>query len=190
MVLSETWDLSLMPRKTKRLSGSDSVETSRRKSAPSYWLYRTKQPCEVPPWQRGHLAPETCLDLFDAKRTLLGAEQEQWLFDQAIRCCLEHPGQLVAQLRQKTKAGEPAFCTDAGMATAAHSRCHRSEPPAQSCLHRRRYPFVLGHRPSPNCRVRGAIQIGTAPIRARTRFGNLPNKPLQISGQIPGGLGA
>ena len=31
-----------MPRKTKRLSGSDSVETSRRKSAPSYWLFKTE----------------------------------------------------------------------------------------------------------------------------------------------------
>jgi len=31
-----------MPRKTKILSGSDSVETSRRKSGPSYWLLKTE----------------------------------------------------------------------------------------------------------------------------------------------------
>jgi predicted RNA-binding protein with PUA-like domain len=31
-----------MPRKTKTLSGSDSVETSRRKSGPSYWLLKSE----------------------------------------------------------------------------------------------------------------------------------------------------
>jgi predicted RNA-binding protein with PUA-like domain len=31
-----------MPRKTKTLSGSDSVETSHRKSGPSYWLFKTE----------------------------------------------------------------------------------------------------------------------------------------------------
>lgn len=31
-----------MPRKTKTLSGSDSVESSRRKSGPSYWLFKTE----------------------------------------------------------------------------------------------------------------------------------------------------
>jgi predicted RNA-binding protein with PUA-like domain len=31
-----------MPRKTKTLSGSDSVDASRRKSGPSYWLFKTE----------------------------------------------------------------------------------------------------------------------------------------------------
>ena len=31
-----------MPRTTKRVSGSDSVETSRRKSGPSYWLFKVE----------------------------------------------------------------------------------------------------------------------------------------------------
>jgi len=31
-----------MPRKTKTLSGSDSVHASRRKSGPSYWLFKTE----------------------------------------------------------------------------------------------------------------------------------------------------
>ena len=50
MVLPEAWDLSLMPRKAKRFSGSDSVETSRRKSAPSYWLFKTEP--ETHSWER------------------------------------------------------------------------------------------------------------------------------------------
>jgi predicted RNA-binding protein with PUA-like domain len=39
-----------MPRKAKRFSGSDSVETSRRKSAPSYWLFKTEP--ETHSWER------------------------------------------------------------------------------------------------------------------------------------------
>jgi len=31
-----------MPRKTKTLSGSDSVESSRRNSGPSYWLFKSE----------------------------------------------------------------------------------------------------------------------------------------------------
>ena len=31
-----------MPRKTKTLSGSDSIDASRRKSGPSYWLFKTE----------------------------------------------------------------------------------------------------------------------------------------------------
>jgi hypothetical protein len=31
-----------MPRKTKTLSGSDNVETSRGKSGPAYWLFKTE----------------------------------------------------------------------------------------------------------------------------------------------------
>jgi alkaline phosphatase D len=85
--------------------------------------YRNKQPCEVPPWRRGHLAPETCPDLFDAKRTMLGVEQEQCLFDGFKRSDaawnILAQGQLVAQLRQKTKAGEPVTGPMAGMAIPA-----------------------------------------------------------------------
>jgi alkaline phosphatase D len=78
--------------------------------------YRTKQPCEAPPWRGGHLAPDSCPDFTDPKRTLLGADQERWLFDgfrasDAIWNVLAQ-GQLVAKLRQKTRSGEPASWTD------------------------------------------------------------------------------
>src|SRR5262245_25128362 len=34
--------------------------------------YRSKQPCEVPPWRRGHVAPASCSERVDEARTLLG----------------------------------------------------------------------------------------------------------------------
>src|SRR5262245_31211766 len=78
--------------------------------------YRTKQPCEAPPWRRGHLAPETCPDLFEPNRTMLGVEQEEWLLEGFKQSNTQWnvlgQGQLVAQLRQRTKSGEPAFWTD------------------------------------------------------------------------------
>jgi alkaline phosphatase D len=78
--------------------------------------YRAKQPCEIPPWRRGHLAPESCVELFDPRRSLLGAEQERWLFDgfkqNDTAWNIIAQQQLVARLRQKTESGEPGYWTD------------------------------------------------------------------------------
>ena len=78
--------------------------------------YRSKQPCEVPPSRRGHVAPSSCTERLDAQRTLLGEEQEKWLFDGFKRADTAWnvlaQGQLMAQLRQKSRAGEVGFWTD------------------------------------------------------------------------------
>jgi alkaline phosphatase D len=78
--------------------------------------YRTKQPCEMPPLRRGHVAPESCTERVDAERTLLGAEQETWLFDgfkhsdAAWNVIAQQ--QLVAQLRQQDPNGASGYWTD------------------------------------------------------------------------------
>jgi alkaline phosphatase D len=78
--------------------------------------YRTKQPCEVPPSRRGHVAPGSCAERLDPKRTLLGAEQEQWLFDgfkqSNTAWNIIAQEQLVAQLGQKNPDGTTGFWTD------------------------------------------------------------------------------
>jgi hypothetical protein len=52
-----------MPRKTKTLSGSDSVEMSRRKSGPSYWLFKVE-----PAYARdGSTHPPTSLPALQAQ---------------------------------------------------------------------------------------------------------------------------
>jgi alkaline phosphatase D len=70
----------------------------------------------MPPSRRGRVAPATCSDFGDPQRTLLGHEQEQWLFDGFKRSetawNIVAQGQLVAQLRQKTRVGEPGHWTD------------------------------------------------------------------------------
>jgi alkaline phosphatase D len=76
--------------------------------------YRSKQPCESPPSRRGHVA--SCSERFEPQRTLLGDEQERWLFESFKRGEADWnvlaQGQLVAQLRQKTGDGEVGFWTD------------------------------------------------------------------------------
>jgi alkaline phosphatase D len=78
--------------------------------------YRSKQPCEVPPWRRGHVAQDSCSERLDPKRTLLGYEQEQWLIEGLQRAetawNVVAQGQLVAQLRQKNRVGEVGYWTD------------------------------------------------------------------------------
>jgi alkaline phosphatase D len=78
--------------------------------------YRNKQPCELPPLRRGHVAPDSCVERGDRNRTLLGAEQEQWLFDgfkqSSTSWNIIAQEQLVAQLRQKDRAGESGHWTD------------------------------------------------------------------------------
>ena len=78
--------------------------------------YRSKQPCEVPPRRGGHVAPDSCAERVDPNRTLLGAEQEQWLFDGLKQSDASWniiaQEQLVAQLRQKDREGEAGYWTD------------------------------------------------------------------------------
>jgi alkaline phosphatase D len=78
--------------------------------------YRTKQPCELPNYRGGHVAPDSCTERVDPARTYLGAEQEQWLFDGFNRSGsawnVIAQEQLVAQLREKDRAGVPGHWTD------------------------------------------------------------------------------
>lgn len=71
--------------------------------------YRSKQPCALEQSRRGHVAPDSCAELGDESRTLLGFEQERWLFEgfktsNAAWNVLAQ-GQLVASLRQKGSDG-------------------------------------------------------------------------------------
>ena len=43
--------------------------------------YRTQQPCPTPDSRRGHVAPLSCPDLEAADRTMLGFEQERWMYE-------------------------------------------------------------------------------------------------------------
>jgi alkaline phosphatase D len=78
--------------------------------------YRSKQPCEVPPFRGGHIAPNSCVERVDPSRTLLGAEQEEWLFegfkrsDTAWNVIAQEL--LVAQLLRKTRDGALGYWTD------------------------------------------------------------------------------
>jgi alkaline phosphatase D len=78
--------------------------------------YRSKQPCELPHFRGGHVAPDSCAERLDPQRTYLGAEQEQWLFagfeksDTAWNIIAQE--QLVAQLRQKDRSGMFGHWTD------------------------------------------------------------------------------
>ena len=78
--------------------------------------YRTKQPCALPQFRGGHVAPEGCAERLDPGRTYLGAEQEQWLFngfkqsDAAWNVIAQE--QLVAQLHQKDRSGTFGYWTD------------------------------------------------------------------------------
>ena len=79
--------------------------------------YRSKQPCELPKTRRGHVAPDSCTERTDEKRTLLGYDQERWLFEgfkgSATAWNVLAQGQLVAQLRQKGRTGGQSL--DRGM---------------------------------------------------------------------------
>jgi len=43
--------------------------------------YRTIQPCALPSSRRGHVADPACTERTDPSRTMLGFEQERWLYD-------------------------------------------------------------------------------------------------------------
>jgi alkaline phosphatase D len=78
--------------------------------------YRSKQPCELLNYRGGHVAPDDCTERVDPARTYLGIEQEQWLFDGLKRSNVTWnfiaQEQLVAQLRQKDRAGKWGYWTD------------------------------------------------------------------------------
>jgi alkaline phosphatase D len=78
--------------------------------------YRTIQPCALPDTRRGHVAPETCADLSDPSRTMLGAKQERWLYDgfrrADARWTMIVQDLLVAPLKQAGKDGLMGHFTD------------------------------------------------------------------------------
>ncbi|WP_437882314.1 alkaline phosphatase D family protein [Pseudomonas sp. LRF_L74] len=58
--------------------------------------YRSRQPCYVAPhFGKGHVEAASCADLRDPRRTLLGFEQERWLYDGLRRA--DSRWQLIAQ---------------------------------------------------------------------------------------------
>jgi len=78
--------------------------------------YRSMQPCPLPDSRRGHVAPDSCPDLADPKRTMLGAAQERWLYDGFKRgrgrWTLMAQDLLVASLQQTGKDGTLGHFTD------------------------------------------------------------------------------
>jgi alkaline phosphatase D len=78
--------------------------------------YRSRQPCELPKSRGGHVAPDSCTERLEPRRTLLGADQEQWLFDGFRQSNsawnILAQGQLVANLRQKDRQGGSGHWTD------------------------------------------------------------------------------
>ncbi|KAF1010362.1 MAG: Alkaline phosphatase D [Pseudomonas fluorescens] len=80
--------------------------------------YRSRQPCYQPPnFGKGHMELSTCADLTDPTRTLLGFEQERWLYD-GLRRSDSHwnllaQDLLVAPLRaQKPGSDQARYWTD------------------------------------------------------------------------------
>ncbi|MBD1552639.1 alkaline phosphatase D family protein [Pseudomonas typographi] len=80
--------------------------------------YRSKQPCyRAPDFGKGHMQANSCADLADPSRTLLGFEQEKWLYDglrrSTSRWNLLAQDLLVAPLRaQKPGSDEARYWTD------------------------------------------------------------------------------
>ena len=50
-------------------------------TVPDERQYRTIQPCPLPDTRRGHVAPLSCPDLEATDRTMLGFEQERWMYE-------------------------------------------------------------------------------------------------------------
>jgi alkaline phosphatase D len=78
--------------------------------------YRTQQPCALPDTRGGHLAPDSCTERTDPNRTLLGWEQERWLFEgfkgAASSWNVLAQSQLVARLTQRDSKGEIGHWTE------------------------------------------------------------------------------
>ncbi|WP_072389369.1 alkaline phosphatase D family protein [Hyphomicrobium sp. CS1BSMeth3] len=88
--------------------------------------YRSQQPCARPDTRRGYVAPDSCTERVDENRTLLGFEQERWLFDgfktadTAWNVLAQN--QLIAQLRQKGADGVVGHWTEGWDGYAAGRR--------------------------------------------------------------------
>ncbi len=78
--------------------------------------YRTIQPCPRPNSRRGYVAPETCADLSAPDRTMLGWEQERWLYDRfrkgRSRWTIVAQDLLVARMEQLGRDGVFGHFTD------------------------------------------------------------------------------
>lgn len=88
--------------------------------------YRSPQPCQRPDTRRGYVAPDTCAERNDDARSLLGFDQERWLFDgfktADTAWNVVAQNQLVAQLRQKGPDGNPGHWTEGWDGYAASRR--------------------------------------------------------------------
>jgi len=79
--------------------------------------HRSRQPClDTPAYGKGHIAPDSCADLQDPTRSLLGAAQERWLYDGFRRADATWnvlaQNLLMAPLRATPKSREAAWWTD------------------------------------------------------------------------------
>lgn len=78
--------------------------------------YRSKQPCGSAVSRRGHVAPLTCADLADPTRTMLGFEQERWVYDGFRRSTAQWniiPQQvLFSEFNESGKQGQVGRYTD------------------------------------------------------------------------------
>lgn len=78
--------------------------------------YRSIQPCPTPTWRGGHVVPESCPDMTDASRTMLGTRQERWLYDgfkrADARWTVVVQDLLVAPVDQTGKDGQEGHFTD------------------------------------------------------------------------------
>jgi len=79
--------------------------------------YRSMGACPTPTWRGGHVAPPSCAEREDPKRTMLGFEQERWLFDGFRRSDAQWnivaQDLLVAAFLQADKDGTIGHWTDA-----------------------------------------------------------------------------
>ena len=80
--------------------------------------YRSREACYGPPKKGGgHLETrQSCPELFDADRSMIGSDQEAWLFDglarSPARWNIIAQDVLMARLREKTTGDEPGYWTD------------------------------------------------------------------------------
>jgi alkaline phosphatase D len=78
--------------------------------------YRSMQPCPLPDTRKGHVAPDSCPDMADPRRTMLGARQERWLYDgfrnARARWTMVTQDLLVASLQEVGRDGLPGHFTD------------------------------------------------------------------------------
>ncbi|MDB5440737.1 MAG: alkaline phosphatase [Caulobacteraceae bacterium] len=106
--------------------------------------YRSIQPCATPTSRRGHVAPLTCADFTDDNRSMLGTQQEAWLYqgfsDARARWNIVAQDLLVAPFLQKAPDGSVGLYTD-GWEGYAGNRTRMLQALSDS---RMRNPVFLG----------------------------------------------